>query len=271
MRDQYDSLESPKAGIMASDKYDKIVGEVSKALGQLNSTVRAIDQKVSLFGTSLDSASSHDKLLELLDKGDKLIGKVEKRIKLVTDDLRGQSGAVAKARSTTLKKLSADFKTQLDLYKFSSENAKHVPALSAAPMPAAHAQPHMQGNNAFNNYHNADQIFAQAQVTRYDEDDAMRREEDIVHINHQLREINAAYKEVDGLVTDQHEVVVQIGDHVDDAQENAHKALEQVQEADTKRGYCACGKKMRYVYIGGAVIMLLILIGVILALTKKSS
>lgn len=37
--------------------------------------------------------------------------------------------------------------------------------------------------------------------------DLVRREQDILHINHQLREVNAAYKEVDGLVTEQGEVV----------------------------------------------------------------
>jgi t-SNARE complex subunit (syntaxin) len=34
-----------------------------------------------------------------------------------------------------------------------------------------------------------------------------RREEDIIHINHQLKEVNAAFKEIDGLVQDQGEVV----------------------------------------------------------------
>ena len=37
--------------------------------------------------------------------------------------------------------------------------------------------------------------------------DLARREEDIIHINHQLREVNAAFKEIDGLVEDQGEVV----------------------------------------------------------------
>lgn len=35
----------------------------------------------------------------------------------------------------------------------------------------------------------------------------IRREEDIIQINHQLREVNAAFQEIDGLVQDQGEVV----------------------------------------------------------------
>jgi hypothetical protein len=37
--------------------------------------------------------------------------------------------------------------------------------------------------------------------------DLIRREEDILHINKQITEVNAAFKEVDQLVTDQGEVV----------------------------------------------------------------
>lgn len=37
--------------------------------------------------------------------------------------------------------------------------------------------------------------------------DLIRREEDILHINKQLTEVNAAFKEVDDLVADQGEVV----------------------------------------------------------------
>ncbi|ETV89422.1 hypothetical protein H257_00709 [Aphanomyces astaci] len=267
MRGQYDSLESPKAGIMSAEKYDKLVGEVSKALGHLNTTVRAVDQKVSLFGTSLDSHSSHEKLRELLGNGNKLISKIEKRLKALGDDIKGQSGPVVRARSNTLKKLSTDFKTQHDLFSQSSQNAKvaHVNLPSAA-QPSAINQPR-PAPGGFTNYHE-DQFLAQAQVTTYDEDDLVRREEDIIHINHQLREINAAYKEVDGLINDQHEVVVEIADNVQEARNETHGALEHVQKADGRSNYCNCSKRKLYCYGGLAFIFVLMVLGVIIAVTK---
>ncbi|KAF0719157.1 Aste57867_1247 [Aphanomyces stellatus] len=269
MRDQYDSFGSPKAGVMVAEKYDKLVAEVSKAVGQLNATLRSIDQKVSLYGTSLDSRSNHEKLKELVEKGNKLVSKIQKRLKLLNNDLQGQSGAVVKMRTTTVKKLSGDFKTQLDLFQKSCQSVvatetSAVNHIRRSSESFVHAK---QTGMAFTNY-NEDQLYAQAQITTYDEDDMIRREEDIIHINHQLREINAAYKEIDGLVNDQHEVVVEIADNVDVAQDNAHKALEQVRSADSKRRYCACGKMQRWLYIGGGVIMLFIIIGVIMALKK---
>ncbi|KAH9137537.1 hypothetical protein LEN26_005682 [Aphanomyces euteiches] len=276
MRDQYDSLESPKAGIMPNDKYEKTVSEVTKALGQLNSTIRSADQKVSLFGTSLDSQSNHEQLHELLDRGENLIAKIDKRIKLLTDDVKGQSGAVVKARSTVVKKLTADFKTQTDLFNQSTQKAKaassYVPPPSTVPAAAAAANPlgaaRPAQNNAFSNF-NEDHILAQAQVTTYHEEDEVRREQDIIHINHQLREINAAYKEVDGLINDQHEVVVEIAGNVDNAQDNAHRALEQVQEADAKRKYCGCSKRKMWCY--GIIILLFLglVIGLIAGLSRK--
>ncbi|ETW08556.1 hypothetical protein H310_01112 [Aphanomyces invadans] len=266
MRDQYDSLESPKAGVMAAEKYDKLVGEVTKALGQLNTTVRAVDQKVSLFGTSLDSQSSHEKLRELLEKGDKLISKIEKRLKMLGDDMKGQSGPVVRTRSTAIKKLTADFKTQSDLFKQSSQSAKSANVtLPSVAKPSGINQPARPAPGGFTNFHE-DQLLAQAQVTTYDEDDLMRREEDIIHINHQLREINAAYKEVDGLINDQHEVVVEIADNVEVARNETHGALQHVQKADARSKYCNCSKRKLICYGGLAFLFVLMVLGVIIAL-----
>lgn len=101
----------------------------------------------------------------------------------------------------------------------------------------------------------------------------MRREQDLVHINHQVREVNAAFREVDELVTKQGEVIggflldssggwlvlscrlgrscslcgampvlVEIEDNTADAQENVGNALDNVRQADHKKRYCACSK-----------------------------
>ncbi|KAG9416334.1 Syntaxin-7 [Aphanomyces cochlioides] len=268
--DPYDSYDSPKAGVMPNEKYDKTIGEVSKAIGQLNATIRSIDQKVSLYGTSLDSRNNHEKLNELVEKGNKLVAKVQKRFKILNNDLKGQAGAVAKARTTTVKKLSADFKTQLDLFQKSCENvvSSETQAVNNIRRTSSSFVSSQKANNPVLSNYNEDQLYAQAQVTTYDEDDMIRREEDIIHINHQLREINAAYKEIDGLINDQHEVVVEIAGNVEDAQDNAHRALDQVRQADAKRSYCACSKRKMWCYGGLLLVLIVIILSVVLSLSK---
>ncbi len=85
--------------------------------------------------------------------------------------------------------------------------------------------------------------------------DLARREEDIIQINHKLKEIKAAFEEIDGLIVDQEEVVgkcslysssviyslvVEVTGHTEATREDAANALQNVQEADKKTGYCTC-------------------------------
>jgi syntaxin 7/syntaxin 12/13 len=198
------------------------------------------------------------------------VGKIKRRFKLLNNDIKGKLGhSDAVARSKMINKLSADFKSQLAQFQKSCENVVEVETTAVQEIRRSSSSSHAPNRNnpkhkvngfGFHNY-NEDQLYAQAQVTTYDEDDMMRREEDILHINHQLKEINIAYKEIDGLVQDQGEVVVEIADNVENAQENAHAALDQVKAADSKSRYCMCSK-WKLIFLG-----ILLLIVVILVLT----
>ncbi|OQR98976.1 syntaxin 7-like protein [Achlya hypogyna] len=271
----YDSFNSPrnnKDGLMDQGQYEQLLSEVSKAVGQFNSTIRSIDQKVSLYGTSLDSRANHEKLNELVDKGNKLVGKIQKRLKLLNDDVKNKSGAKAKARATAVRKLSSDFKSQLELFQKSCENVvasetQAVDQIRRSSSSFVAPKGDTSNGNQFFNY-NEDQIYAQAQVTTYDEDDMMRREEDIIHINHQLREINAAYKEIDGLVQDQGEVIVEITDNIDNAHENAEEGLNQVKQADMRKSYCVCTKRKMICYGVLGLILVLLILTLVLAIGK---
>ncbi|EQC36788.1 hypothetical protein SDRG_05621 [Saprolegnia diclina VS20] len=271
----YDSFNSPRnnaGGLMDQGQYETLLSEVSKAVGQFNGIIRSIDQKVSLYGTSLDSRANHEKLTELVDKGNKLVGKIQKRLKLLTDDVKNKSGPKAKARATAVKKLSSDFKSQLELFQKSCETVvaaetQAVDNIRRSSSSFVQPKGETNGNNFFN--YNEDQIYAQAQVTTYDEDDMMRREEDIIHINHQLKEINAAYKEIDGLVQDQGEVIVEITDNIDNAHENAEEGLNQVKQADMRKSYCVCTKRKMICYGVLGLILVLLVLTLVLALGKS--
>lgn len=120
-----------------------------------------------------------------------------------------------------------------------------------------------------------------------------RREEDIIHINHQLREVNAAFKEIDGLIEDQGEVIgtsgfyiihrmmavfygkkgthnccdgqVEIVDNTQDARDNVDKALKEVRQADKKAKYCYCGRTKFMCYGGFALIIGILIISLVLS------
>ncbi|CAI5708242.1 unnamed protein product [Peronospora destructor] len=183
----YMSMNSPKVG--ETEHYNALVQETFKAVGQFNQVTRSIAQKMTLFGTPQDSRANHQQLTDLTDRGNKLVAKINRRLQ---DLDKGAKDAGGRVRKTQVAKLSMDYKNQLKSFEETYDN----------DMPGG-----------FGGY-NEDQIYAQANVTRYNED------EDILKISQQLYEVNAAYQEVDGLVQDQGEIVVDIEEDTSAAQEN---------------------------------------------------
>ena len=95
--------------------------------------------------------------------------------------------------------------------------------------------------------------------------DLQRREEDIIQINHQLREVNAAFQEIDGLVQDQAETVVEIVENTDTAKENVEKALEEVRQAEQSRNCCACSRMKLIIIAIFTLIVFIAVMGIIFA------
>ncbi|CAI5726360.1 unnamed protein product [Peronospora destructor] len=167
---------------------------------------------MTLFGTPQDSRANHQ---QLTDRGNKLVAKINRRLQ---DSDKGAKDAGGRARKTQVAKLSMDYKNQLKSFEETYDN----------DMPGG-----------FGGY-NEDQIYAQANVTHYNEDDLARQKEDILKISQQLYEVNAAYQEVDGLVQPRRDLDIE--EDTNTAQENTQGALHNVREANRKRGLRKCSK-----------------------------
>lgn len=240
MGDRYHSAQSPPRNRdrgLSDERYSKLIQETSKGISSFNQLTRSMAQKMSLFNTPQDSRANHEALKELADKGNKLVTKINRRLQELN---KSSQGASARMRKTQVAKLSSDFKTQLRA--FEETCAKLIESEKQSVDFIRRSSHSFNHNDAktkveFSNY-NEDQIYAQANIIAYDEDgkrvvsfgvvwcvcicqharvlmllwlferiDLARREEDIIHINHQLREVNAAFKEIDGLIEDQGEVI----------------------------------------------------------------
>ncbi|TMW56539.1 hypothetical protein Poli38472_006549 [Pythium oligandrum] len=279
MGDRYHAADSPRD--VPDERFRKLVQETSKGISSFNQLTRSMAQKLSLFGTPQDSRSNHQQLKELSEKGNKLVTKINRRLQEMNKACTGPQG---RARKTQVTKLSSDFKTQVkqfeetcsrlieserhsvDLIRRSSQSFRRSDeSFNAGGGGGGGNKGNQNNGNGFvlSNY-DEDQLYAQANVTYYDEDDLARREEDIIHINHQLREVNAAFVEIDGLVQDQGETIIEIEQNTEEAADNASKALEQVQQADARKSYCICTK---WKMMGFGVLAIIILV-VILALAK---
>ncbi|KAE9039927.1 hypothetical protein PR003_g5168 [Phytophthora rubi] len=260
----YMSADSPKMG--EAEHYNALVQETSKAVGQFNQVTRTIAQKMALFGTPQDSRANHQQLTELADRGNKLVAKINRRLQELD---KGAKAAGGRARKTQVAKLSTDYKNQLKSFEETCQ--KLLAAERAAVSNLRQSSLSFRSDDSdkpagFDGY-NEDQIYAQANVTSYNEDDLVRREEDIIKINHQLHEVNAAFREVDGLVQDQGEIVVDIEDNTTAAQENTEGALRNVREANLKRGFCKCSKT-KLICIGIFALLVIVAIIAILMAVK---
>nr|CCA18611.1 syntaxin 7like protein putative [Albugo laibachii Nc14]CCA20567.1 syntaxin 7like protein putative [Albugo laibachii Nc14] len=260
MGDRYVSADSPT---YSDERYNRLVQESSKGISTFNQVTRSIAQKMSLFGTPQDSRENHNQIKELTDKGNKMSTKLSRRIQELNRACQG--GSQERARKTQVNKLASDFKNQLKSFETTCERLitseqqtiEHIRRSSTSYERVS--EDDIKPKFGFGNY-NEDQIYAQANVTTYDEDDLARREEDIVHINHQLREVNAAFREIDGLVEDQGETVVEVQDNTETVKENVAGALENVRQADKKTGWFKCSK---FKLIGIGILLMLVIIAVI--------
>ncbi|EQC37548.1 hypothetical protein SDRG_05147 [Saprolegnia diclina VS20] len=210
---------------------DMAVTEVETAITRLGRITSDIKTKTSLFGTPQDTRANHDQLNALAKEGNDSVQMLRKQ-------LQSLSSATSTANKSAVRKLSKGFQAQVTAFEqaCSSMVASEKSAVELIRRTSTKLDPSAQDGLACNE----DQLYAQAQVSVYNEDDLVRREEDIVKINHQLREIKAAYEEVGGLLEDQKDVVIEIANNTEAARENARDGLENVQQADKKTGYCTC-------------------------------
>ncbi|ETV79521.1 hypothetical protein, variant [Aphanomyces astaci] len=206
------------------------VSEVSAAIGDLGNVTNTIKEKVALFGSNLDTRANHEQITELTKQGRDLVQATTAKLQTLVNSASG-------ADKSASRKLSKDFKVQLTA--FEQVCAKTVASESTAVQAIRSTSVRRNTERDLTNY-NEDLIYTQASVQVYDEDDLVRREEDIITINHKLGEIKAAFQEVDGLVQDQQDIVVEIHDNTTAAAEDTSAALGQVQQADKKTGYATC-------------------------------
>ncbi|RHY03861.1 hypothetical protein DYB30_013330 [Aphanomyces astaci] len=190
------------------------VSEVSAAIGDLGNVTNTIKEKVALFGSNLDTRANHEQITELTKQGRDLVQATTAKLQALVNSASG-------ADKSASRKLSKDFKAQLTV--FEQVCAKTVASESTAVQAIRSTSVRRNTERDLTNY-NEDLIYTQASVQVYDEDgtlshylqattylndivDLVRREEDIIKINHKLGEIKAAFQEVDGLVQDQQDIV----------------------------------------------------------------
>ncbi|GMF55850.1 unnamed protein product [Phytophthora fragariaefolia] len=166
------SADSPKMG--EAEHYNALVQETSKAVGQFNQVTRTIAQKMTLFGTPQDSRANHQQLTELTDRGNKLVAKINRRLQELD---KGAKAAGGRARKTQVAKLSMDYKNQLKSFEETCQ--KLLAAERAAVSHLRQSSLSFRSDDddkpaGFDGY-NEDQIYAQANVTGYNEDGACGR------------------------------------------------------------------------------------------------
>lgn len=178
----YSAADSPRDSF-SDEHYAKLVQETSKGIAGFNQLTRSIAQKMSLFGTPQDSRANHKQLNELVDKGNKIVTKIQRRLK---DLAQACAGPQARSRKTQVNKLSTDFKNQLRSFEEtckrlveSEKNAVELIRRSSTSFRSSNDmnKPINNNNNSnngmnFTNY-DEDQIYAQANIVMYDEDGTM--------------------------------------------------------------------------------------------------
>ncbi|TYZ68812.1 hypothetical protein PybrP1_011659 [[Pythium] brassicae (nom. inval.)] len=234
----YSAADSPKHG--EAERYAKLVADTSAAVGAFHQTTRALGQKLQVLGTPADTRANHRELKELADKGNALVASVNRRLQQLYALC---AGPPARTRKTQVNKLSGDFKREVQAFEDACRRLVDAEKAAIAHIRKSSHSYRRERDSLDDNGagaglelggYNEDQLYAQANVTT--------REQDLIHINHQVREVNAAFREVDELVTKQGEVVVEIDDNTAQARENVENALDNVRQADNKKRYCACSK-----------------------------
>jgi syntaxin 12/13 len=228
----YSSADSPK-GAHEVEQYKRNKADTSNAIKEFHLLTKSMQQKMTLFKTPQDSRVNHQQLKELTEKGNRLVAKINRRLQ---DLSRACQGSLGRSRKAEVNKLSNDFKNQLKAFEATCQQLIENEKLAVAEIRKSSRSFRSDDDKpaGLGNY-NEDQIYTQAHVQSYNEDgklnvavgrkretsghvtdagvcmfwlvDLMRREEDIIQINHQMREVNAAFREVDDMIAAQGEVV----------------------------------------------------------------
>jgi syntaxin 12/13 len=162
----YAAAGTPKGG--EAERYNALVQETSKAIGAFNQATRSITQKMSLFGTPQDSRANHQELKELSDKGNKLVTKINRRLQDLTKLCTGPAG---RTRKTQVNKLASDFKNQCKAFEDVCQRLVEQEKTAVAHIRRSSSLVRHEDAHGLGDY-SEDQIYAQANVTSYDEDGA---------------------------------------------------------------------------------------------------
>jgi hypothetical protein len=137
---------------------DKLIVEVSAAIGHLGEITNDIKQKLSLFGTPQDKRVNHEHVNELSKEGRDIVKKVTGQL---------QSLANSASQKSAARKLTKDFKAQASIFE------QVCASLATAEQSTVEFIRKTSEKSAkkedLANY-SEDQIYAQAQVNVYNED-----------------------------------------------------------------------------------------------------
>lgn len=164
----YAAASTPKGG--EGERYAALVAETSKAIGAFNQATRSISQKLQLFGTAQDSRANHQEVKELSDKGNKLVGKINARLQELSKLCVGPAG---RTRKTQVNKLAADFKNQCKAFEDVCSKLVEAEKAAVAHIRRSSSAVSHEDARGLGDY-SEDQLYAQANVTSYDEDGALR-------------------------------------------------------------------------------------------------
>lgn len=173
----YAAADSPKQG--EAERYTRIVAETSTAIGAFHQTTRTLNQKLQVLGTPADTRANHRELKELADKGNALVATVNRRLQQLYALCTGPPG---RTRKTQVNKLSGDFKREVQAFEDACRRL--VDAEKAAIAHIRNSSHSYRRDDSLDDGaggglelggYNEDQLYAQANVTTYDEDGACVR------------------------------------------------------------------------------------------------
>lgn len=184
MSGRYTSADSPSS---TNERFQKLVQETSKGISSFHQLIRSMQQKISLIGTPQDTRINHQQLKELSEKGNKMVSRINRRLQELN---RGTQGTQGRPRKTQVKKLSSDYKTQVELFETTCQKLivseqQSVDYIRRSSQSFQQERKQRRGSRERNRGHssastgsngfqlgdyNEDQLYAQVNITRYDED-----------------------------------------------------------------------------------------------------
>lgn len=263
MDEEYNSIESPRD--MSDKEYRRLVEDVSEKIGEFSQLTRLIEQQMGLFNTPNDTRANHDKITKQVEKGKKLTSTISGKLKTLSSASTSGTRAQSRSRATQHRKLATDFKSQMTRFDHVCTEIVRSEQSSVNRIRNSLSQQETPLQTSYSE----DQLYAQATVTSFHEDDVARREHDIFNITQQIKQVNTAYREIGDLVNQQDEIVVKVADDTEGAKEGTTNALQQVREADFKSKYCSCSKKKLCCYSIIIILVLILSLAIVLGLNSN--